>query len=101
MRTTQRPGSNLIISCLPLILALALSGFFASPTFAQDLPKPIIQTLPVGGPSSGLTFDGENIWVVLPIEGSVNKLRDSDGVLLDIVYLDVGLTVATFDGANI
>src|SRR4051794_13308003 len=84
---------------LALLVLTSHDGYAGSA--AQEPPKPLIQTLPVGGSSSGLAFDGENIWVVLPIEGSVQKLRGSDGVLLDTFYLDVGLTVATFDGENI
>jgi len=56
---------------------------------------------PVGQGPLGMAFDGANIWTANYGEGSVTKLRASDGKKLGTFELGGVPTGVTFDGANI
>ena len=61
-----------------------------------------IQSFPVGNGPRGITFDGANIWVTNDGDGTVTKLRASDGTNLGTFSSGGGNPEwITFDGANI
>lgn len=55
----------------------------------------------VGSQPSGVAFDGSNIWVSNHADGTVTKLRASDGENLGTFAAGVNPSTVAFDGANI
>ena len=55
----------------------------------------------VGNQSSFVAFDGANIWVTNQFDGTVSKLRASDGMTLGTFAVGNGPRGVAFDGANI
>ena len=55
----------------------------------------------VGNQSSFVAFDGANIWVTNPLDGTVSKLRASNGLPLGTFDVGVFPILMAFDGANI
>src|SRR5215472_14783786 len=62
----------------------------------------VFTTFPVGKEPVGIAFDGANIWTANSGDGTVTKLRASDGTVLG-TFSSVGSapTGVTFDGADI
>jgi DNA-binding beta-propeller fold protein YncE len=56
--------------------------------------------VPVGTPARGVAFDGGNLWVSNWLDGTVTKLRASDGVVLGTFPL-AGPRGIAFDGTHI
>lgn len=56
---------------------------------------------PVGNQPYGLCFDGANIWAANNADGTVSKVRASDGVLLGSFTVPGSPFGVAFDGANI
>jgi len=56
---------------------------------------------PVGSAPQGVAFDGVNIWVVNSGDGTVTKLRASDGAQLGTFGVGRGPQGIVFDGANV
>ena len=79
-----------------------ISAFFVSPATAQQLDKPdLIQSFPVGNRPHHLVFDGANIWVTNHDDGTVMKLRASDGTIQGTFPAGPTPLYITFEGANI
>src|SRR6059058_2170088 len=55
-----------------------------------------IQSFPVGNYPKFLVFDGANIWVTNTVDGTVTKLRASDGANLGTFPVGVDPTSITF-----
>ena len=55
----------------------------------------------VGNQSSFVAFDGANIWVTNQFDGTVSKLRASDGMTMGTFAVGNGPRGVAFDGANI
>src|SRR5436190_5515646 len=60
-----------------------------------------IEHFPTGRGPRGMAFDGANIWVACSLDYSVQKLRASDGVILDQISMGLDPYWTIFDGANI
>src|SRR5262249_37733287 len=83
-------------------LIFARSGFFALSAMAQQSDQPdLIQTFPVGDAPTNLAFDGSNIWVTNLGDGTVTKLRASDGAPQGTFIIGQSPQSLTFDGENI
>jgi len=85
---------------LVLNLLLVLSALFADPTIAQQV-KTRVQTFRVGNYPLGLAFDGANIWTANGNDGTVTKLRASDGELQGTFQAGHSPSGIVFDGTNI
>ena len=82
--------------CIALVAAL-----LAVSVEAQRLaPWTSIETFAVNSPG-GITFDGNDIWVVNELDDTVTKLRGSDGKVLGIFPVGFLPGFATFDGDSI
>src|SRR5579864_1804940 len=86
----QQPPSNSVPPLNPLRVAL-LRWYRANTT----------TRFKVGNQPYGVAFDGANIWTANSGDGSVTKLRASDGELLGTFRVGGGPYGVTFDGANI
>jgi len=86
------------VSLVILCLATALFGQTAS---KPQLPTYRVTSVAVGNHPLGLTFDGENIWVVNSVDGTVSKLRARYGTLLGTFEVGSYPQYDCFDGANI
>jgi len=68
----------------------------------QQLDQPdTVQSFPVGGRPTGLSFDGENIWVCSGSSNIVTKLRASDGAQLGAFDVGKPAVNSGFDGTYI
>src|SRR5579862_2181932 len=90
--------------CLVLVVAgAALITVRAqdATTSQQKPPRWRFHWYPVGQNPLGMCFDGSNIWTANFGDGTVSKLRASDGKKMGTFKLGGGPTGVTFDGANI
>src|SRR5436305_15221192 len=96
MKTSRSPHRT-------LISLLAFAGmFFSIGTMVPSAAGNIIENFPAGVGPCGIAFDGANIWVAnYSVNGTVTKLRASDGVILDSVPLGANPFWTTFGGENV
>src|SRR5579863_7335607 len=64
---------------------------------ANEVPT----TFPVGKQPYGVAFDGENIWTANNGDGTVSKVRSSDGTTLGAFNVGSSPMGVTFDGSSI
>jgi DNA-binding beta-propeller fold protein YncE len=64
-------------------------------------PEGVLGTFAVGAAPKGVVFDGANIWVANSDDGTVTKLRASDGSNMGTFLVGSGPEGVAFDGANI
>ncbi|HEY1271337.1 MAG TPA: hypothetical protein VGF08_05110, partial [Terriglobales bacterium] len=85
-----------------LSLTFLLSGFLILAAEGQDLhPAGLREDFAVGTTPQNLAFDGANIWVTNLADGTVTKLRASDGELQGTFSIGSSPNDIVFDGANI
>jgi hypothetical protein len=85
-----------------LATLLRVSSLFASSATPQQLDRSYtLETFHVGSAPADLVFDGANIWISDAFNGTVAKLRASDGFQLGAFPAGDDLSSITFDGANI
>src|SRR5689334_8165461 len=93
---------RIIAFCISAALLHILGSLSASPAGAQQLEKPdTIQAFPVGADPLYLAFDGAHIWVTNSYDGTVMKLRASDGAPQGTYPVGTYPNYITFDGTNI
>jgi len=89
--------------CLVLVVAgAALITVRAqdATTSQQKPPRWRFHWYPVGQNPLGMCFDGSNIWTANFGDGTVSKVRASDGKLLGTFKAGSGPFGVTFDGTN-
>jgi len=62
---------------------------------------PAVATFPVGSFPDSIAFDGANMWVTNAANGTLSKLRASDGANLGNFVVGSEPRFVTFDGVNI
>ena len=95
---------NSTTALLSSLLCLLLLGFGTFLTFrarAEQLAPDSIQHFPTSSLAPwGVAFDGANVWETSLYDGTVSKVRASDGALLGSFTVGRGYGAA-FDGRNI
>jgi hypothetical protein len=83
------------------------AGANGAPPLANPLKVALLRwykantMFPVGKEPLGIAFDGANMWTANYGDGTVTKLRASDGTVLGTFSVGRGAFGITFDGANI